>query len=269
MAYNFHNDPEQYQEIQRLGAEHSIIPYLKKHAGLKKGIRVLEIGSHTGGNLRPFLNEGCHCTGVEIVKKAVEQARVSFANEIKDGIVNIVHSDIYDVTVEDLGGAFDLIFLKDSIEHIPNQEKIIAHLNQYLTREGSVFFAFPPWQMPFGGHQQGAKSKFLSHCPWIHLLPRKIYSRLIKLTGETEEFHNYLMSCKDTGITIERFEQAINDSCLRRVHNESYLFAPIYKFKFGLPVLKWPRWVAQIPRVRNLYVTSAYYLLNSNCYYHR
>ncbi len=261
MAYDFHNDEDKYFEIQRLGAEQSIIPYLKKHAGLKKGTRVLEIGSHFGGNLRPFLKEGCHCTGVEIVKSSADQAKINFASEIEDGTVNIVHSDIYDVTVEDLGGAFDLIFLKDSIEHIPNQEKIIAHLNQYLTREGFVFFAFPPWQMPFGGHQQGADSKLLSHWPWIHLLPRKMYSNVIRKFGETEKFHDYLMSCEATGITVERFEKAVKQSNLKRVHKESYLFAPIYKFKFGLPIVKWPRWIAAIPFVRNLYITSVYYLL--------
>lgn len=263
MAFDFHSDQERYFEIQRLGAEQSIIPYLKKHADLKPGMRILEIGSHFGGNLRPFLAEGCHCTGVEIVKSSADQAKINFAKEIEEGTVNIVHSDIYDVTVEDLGGAFDLIFLKDSIEHIPNQERIIAHLHQYLTREGSVFFAFPPWQMPFGGHQQGADSFFLSHCPWIHLIPRKMYEGLIKKLGESQEEYDYLMSCVDTGITVERFEKCVNASNLKVHHREGYFVAPIYKFKFGLPVMKQPKLFTAIPWFRNVYTTSIYYLLKS------
>lgn len=261
MAFDFHNDREKYFEIQRLGAEQSIIPYLKHFAGLKKSTRVLEIGSHLGGNLRPFLKEGCHCIGVEIDKSHADQSKINFAKEIAEGTVTIIHSDIYDVTVGDLGGPVDLIFLKDSIEHIPDPERIIAHVSRYCSRESSVFFAFPPWQMPFGGHQQGAKSFFLSHCPWIHLLPKNVYSLCIKKLGESEAFHEFLMSCVATGITIERFEKAVKASPLKVVHKESYLVAPIYKFKFGLPVIKLPVFFGGIPFVRNFYTTSIYYLL--------
>ena len=49
---------------------------------------------------------------------------------------------------------FDLILLKDVIEHIPDQERVIPYLKEFLKPGGRVFFGFPPWYMPHGGHQQ-------------------------------------------------------------------------------------------------------------------
>ena len=95
MAWDFHTDQDKYFEIQRLGAENSILPYLRTHANLTAGMRVLEIGSHFGGNLIPFIKEDCHCTGVEIIKSSADQAKINFEQEIKEGTVAIFHSDIY------------------------------------------------------------------------------------------------------------------------------------------------------------------------------
>ena len=82
--------------------------------------------------------------------------------------------DIYQVDIEkDLNGLFDIIVLKDVIEHIHDQAKLIGWMKNFLKPGGIVFFGFPPWYMPFGGHQQMCHSK-ISRLPYIHLLPRGI-----------------------------------------------------------------------------------------------
>jgi 2-polyprenyl-3-methyl-5-hydroxy-6-metoxy-1,4-benzoquinol methylase len=62
--------------------------------------------------------------------------------------------------------------LKDVIEHIHDQPKLIAWMKSYLAPNGTIFFGFPPWQMPFGGHQQLCRNKVLAKLPYYHLLPR-------------------------------------------------------------------------------------------------
>ena len=53
---------------------------------------------------------------------------------------------------------FDVIILKDVIEHVPEQEKFVPYLKNFLKPGGQIFFGFPPWYMPFGGHQQVCKN---------------------------------------------------------------------------------------------------------------
>ena len=51
------------------------------------------------------------------------------------GLARFIAKNIYDVDFEkDFANQFDVIILKDSIEHIPEQEKIIAQLKKYLAK---------------------------------------------------------------------------------------------------------------------------------------
>src|SRR5690606_28158848 len=112
-------------------------------------------------------------------------------------------------------GFFDLIILKDAIEHIPDQEKFIPYLKNFLKKEGQIFFGFPPWYMPFGGHQQVCQNKIASVLPYYHILPKPMYKGVLKMFGESEPVINELLEIKDTQITIERFEHIVKQSDLR------------------------------------------------------
>ncbi|HUS00479.1 MAG TPA: methyltransferase domain-containing protein, partial [Chitinophagaceae bacterium] len=179
-------------------------------------------------------------------------------DQIESGKVTFIANDIYKVTVQELGGRFDMVVMKDVIEHIHDQKKLLQRLHDLLLPEGVIFFGFPPWQMPFGGHQQMCKSQFLSKLPYYHLLPRAAYKWVLKSFGEpTEE----LLEIKDTGISIERFERIVKQTNYKVIHKIHYLINPIYKYKFGwkarkqLPVLK------SIPYVRDFFTTCVYYLI--------
>ena len=66
--------------------------------------------------------------------------------------------------------------------------------------------------MPFGGHQQMAKSKLLSKLPWFHLLPKSIYKKILSWGGQDPITLNEFMEIKDTGISIERFERIVKQN---------------------------------------------------------
>ena len=123
-----------------------------------------------------------------------------------------------------------------------------------------IFYAFPPWYMPFGGHQQLAKGKLLSKLPYYHLFPMPIYKFFLKALGETDMKIANLVEIKETGISIERFESLVKNadfSILERVH---YLFNPIYKYKFGLTPKEQFSIIKSIPYLRNFFTTGVYYL---------
>src|SRR5690606_33615801 len=99
--------------------------------------------------------------------------------------VRLLSADIYDVSPDDIG-QFDIIMMRDVIEHIPNQEKFMNFVKTFMHPKTIFFLGFPPWRMPFGGHQQTCKNKILSTLPYYHLLPRRIYRRVLKAGGEPE-----------------------------------------------------------------------------------
>ena len=179
---DFHQDKDRYFRMQYATAKEHIIPFVEAAIGPIEGKRVLEIGCAEAGVLKAFLENGCSCVGVELSPSRVELARQYHKAALEDGKVSFLNENIYNIDVDrDCGGAFDLIILKDVIEHIPEQEKIIVRLKDFLKPGGVIFFGFPPWQMPFGGHQQIAKSMIMSHLPYFHLLPKRIYLKALSM----------------------------------------------------------------------------------------
>ena len=255
---NRHLDRQQYFNEQAESTEKFVLPYIRdKISSLGVGSRVLEIGCGEGGNLVPFLKLGCECYGIEL-------SEVNYTNALKfhqelpyRGQLHLFNNDIYKVTDSDIGGKFDVVFLRDVLEHIPNQEKFLKHLKQFLQPNGVVLFAFPPWRMPFGGHQQVCKNKYLSKLPYFHILPAKLYERILKMCGENpKEF----LEIKETGISISRFKRIIGKENYEVVKNTHWFINPNYQVKFGLKPRKLPK-IFQIPFLQDFYTTAVYYLL--------
>ena len=114
---------------------------------------MLEVGCGEGGNLLPFLERGCPCVGVDLNAPQVERAQGYLADAAPAGQVELRAQDMYATSPEDLG-TFDFFFLRDVIEHIFDQERFMAFIRDFLAPGGVLFIGFPPWYMPFGGHQQ-------------------------------------------------------------------------------------------------------------------
>src|SRR5688572_13744675 len=262
--YEFHTDKERYFEIQYRVTKEYIIPFIKEHAPGKVWKRVLEIGCAEAGVLKAFLEEGAFCTGIELSADRLISANKYHAQAVAEGKIEFINRNIFDIDPEhDLGGRYDLIILKDVIEHIPGQKEFIHHLPSFLNEGGMIFFAFPPWQMPYGGHQQVCKNKFLSKLPYYHLLPRSIYSSILKLGGESNQTIEDLIDVKETGISIERFEKALKFNKLKILGKQHYLFNPIYQYKFGVRPKKQNALISGIPVLRDFVSSASYYLVGS------
>jgi len=257
--FEFHGDRKRYYEIQKLNTEKYVIPFIEQKLAIKPGCRVLEIGCGEAGVLAPFLERGCIAVGVEL-----EVARLDMANEmlkdyVSSGKVRFVGKDIYKVDAEkELGGKFDLVILKDVIEHIHDQKKLIAEMKSFLNDGGVIFFGFPPWQMPFGGHQQMCSNKWLSKLPYYHLLPRPIYKWILKKYHQPVDA---LLEIRDTRISIERFERIVKETGYKVAAFTHYLLNPIYEYKFGWKAKKQWGLIRHLPYLRDYLTTCVYYLI--------
>ncbi len=262
--FDFHSDKSTYFNYQYRTAKEYIIPFLEDSFELKADFKVLEIGCAEAGVLKAFLERGHECIGIELMKSRVKLAEQFLEEEVKAGDVRFIAKNIYDIDTEkDIGHKFDLVILKDVIEHIHNQELFIGKLKDFLTPNGKVFFGFPPWQMPFGGHQQISKVKFLSLLPYYHLLPMSVYKKILNLFGETEKRVNELIEIKETGISIERFEQIFKQEGYTQLRRQLFLFNPIYKYKFNLKPRRQFKLISSVPVLRNFMSTCAYYVIEA------
>jgi len=152
--------------------------------------------------------------------------------------------------------------MRDVIEHIHDQKKFMAFVQQFLHDESLFFLAFPPWQNPFGGHQQICKNKILGALPYFHLLPSCCYRLLLKSGGESEATIGNLLEVKETGLSIERFQKIVETSGFQILSKRYYFINPNYEIKFGIKPVRQSRLIGGIPWLRNFLTTSVFFLLS-------
>jgi SAM-dependent methyltransferase len=264
MAIHFHGNKELYFQMQRENAAEYVLPFVEQVLPIHGGLHVLEIGCAEGGVLLAFLERGCTGVGVELSASRAVMASEFLKPHIDLGKARIISKNIYDPAFEtEFRGKFDLIVLKDVIEHIPDQQRLMGFMKTYLKPGGQIYFGFPPWHMPYGGHQQICRSK-LGKLPWLHLWPKGIYRGFLKLFGENELTIKDLMEVYDTRISLERFERIVRRTGYRITNKRLYLINPIYKYKFKLKPRKQWGLIAAIPWVRNFWTTCGYYLITPN-----
>ena len=257
--FEFHADKNKYFDMQVQNTRNHVLPFIEKFMTIESGTRVLEIGCGEAGVLKAFIDRGCIGVGVELEEGRLVYARQFMQAELASNKVSFISEDIYKVNAEQaFQGNFDIIILKDVIEHIHDQPKLIAWMKSFLNKNGVVFFGFPPWQMPFGGHQQILGNRFLSKLPYFHLLPMALYKMILKIAKEDVAS---LAEIKDTQISIEQFERIAAQTGYKVVNQTHYLVNPIYEYKFGWkPKVQRP-WISRLKYIRNYFTTCVYYLI--------
>ncbi|MDB9883028.1 class I SAM-dependent methyltransferase [Bacteroidia bacterium] len=256
-----HSNRKQYFDEQGLTTAKYVIPYLKSLKTITPETTVLEIGCGEAGNLKPFLDIGCKCVGIDISEGRIENGKKFFSGHPNESNLELITEDIYDTVNPD---EFDIIISRDVIEHIPNQEIFMARCRDFMKPDGLYFIGFPPWYNPFGGHQQLLKNKLLSKLPYFHILPRGIYKAILKLFGESEPQIKGMLEIYDTRITIDRLNRILKKNNYSILKKTDWLINPNYETKFGLKPRKQLGLISAIPFIRNFLVTASYYVVRAN-----
>lgn len=260
--FEFHQDKLTYFNHQYQNAKAYVIPFIQHKIKDFNGKKVLEIGCAEGGVLKAFVDAGAIGTGVELVKERHELASAFLKEYIQQNRIQLIQKNIYDTDfINAYKNYFDIIILKDVIEHIFDQKKLLLEMQQYLKTDGLIYFGFPPWQMPFGGHQQICHSKLLSLMPYFHLLPSVLYKFILQIFGENKAVIQELLEIKQTGISIERFEKIIKETNYQICKKDWFLINPIYEYKFNLKPRLQFNLIRKIPIIRNFFTTCVYYLI--------
>jgi SAM-dependent methyltransferase len=252
-----HSNGQLYFDELAYSTEKYIIPYIHKHYPISGGMSVLEIGCGAGGNLQPFLALGCSVTGFDLSSSRIEEARQILDAENSEN-VRLFCCDVFEASGL---GKFDVILVRDVIEHIPDKHRFFRLIKDFLREDGIIYFAFPAWYMPFGGHQQICRSKFLSRCPFFHILPKFIYRLILALFGESKGAISELMSVNDCRITVEQFRRYAKSNGYAIFQETLYFINPHYEVKFHLKPRKLHPLVAKLPFIRNFFTTGCFYLL--------
>lgn len=253
------NDKYYWGYQYRLAAD-VLVPYLTSHGAFRPGYTVAEIGCAEGGVLAAFEAAGATRTlGTDIASWRLETGRkintILGLNAVLTG-----HDIINEEPLPEWNHAYDLVILRDVIEHLDDTEAALEHVSRILKPGGMLFVTFPPYHSPYGGHQHLIKNTW-GRLPYIHLLPKKIFFRMIadgkKIdVDEVQRLHSIRLTAK-------KFITAAQKTGYQLHREEYYLLRPVFKMKFGLPTIPITP-LKQVPLVKQVLSLEAAYILQWN-----
>lgn len=98
-------------------------------------LRVLDIGTGAGGALIPFMQRGDHILGIDLDEDFLNFGRKFGLNLQRGGV-----ETLYNL------GKFDLIILKDVLEHLPDPRGALLKVSECLSDDGLLFVQVPGLQ---------------------------------------------------------------------------------------------------------------------------
>jgi SAM-dependent methyltransferase len=249
---------EKHFHEQRHYAQTYLVPFLEKRLGALHG-KALEVGCAEAGLLDVLNQKGIYTVGVEL-----DPGRVRLAMSLRPHLEVFV-GDITDPHLPNrLGETFDLIVMREVIEHVPDRIAVFHNLSKLLNDQGYLYIPFPPRFSPFAGHQQVGRSR-LRFFPYLHFLPEMILRPLGRLCKENEAVINNALENYRLGLTVTAFERFVRNSGLVFIIKNLFLFRPIYQQRFGIKPLRFPNW----PIARELFATGCECLLQKNMRYNK
>jgi SAM-dependent methyltransferase len=242
---------EKHYYEQRTLAQTYLIPYFQSHLPDFKRTKILEIGCAEAGVLAVLAEDGIDACGLEL-----EASRVKIAKE-KNPSLNVYTGDITDtILLDKITDRFDLIILRDVIEHIADRTAAFTNMIKLLNRGGYLYITFPPKFSVFAGHQQNAKS-FLKIITYLHLLPESIIRSLGRKLKEDRELIDAIITNYRIGLTIRTFERIYQSFPLKPIVQDLFLIRPVFNIRYNLK----PRRMYQVPLLKEFFALGCEYLL--------
>jgi SAM-dependent methyltransferase len=212
--------------------------------------KVLDVGCGDGGFAAALADRGATCLGVELrdfTRRPHDNPRLRFV--------------VQDVTAPDasqiLGRDYDLIVLRDVIEHVPlaHKENFLASLRKLLKPSGKMFVTFPPFYSPYGLHQQTALKSGLRWIPYLHYLPRRLLRRLMSWMKEPAAGVLTVEEIAGSRMTIRHFKKLIQKIDMRIEQEKHYFVRPSHEIRYGWKTRV--AWAGSVPLLRELLVSGA------------
>ena len=129
----------------------TVIATIMDHAGVKPGIRVLDVACGTGVLFPDYLARGV--TDLTAIDISPEMAKIAAG---KFPQVKVICGD---VETAKLDGPFDCIMVYNAFPHFPDPENLIRVLATYLAPGGTLTVAHGMSRAAIDHHHEGAASK--------------------------------------------------------------------------------------------------------------
>ena len=91
MALEHHLDSKLRFTQQVENSQAYVLAFINETKTIQAGLKVLEIGCGEGGVLKPFIDSGCLCVGVDLDQIRIDIANEYFANDISQAKVQFIN----------------------------------------------------------------------------------------------------------------------------------------------------------------------------------
>jgi protein-L-isoaspartate O-methyltransferase len=252
---------EYYRRYQTVLADAYLIPILGGWQVDLENQKVLEVGCGDGGCGAALARAGGKVYSMDIDERLVKIAAAINKQENLD--IAVSQGDVSDENSPVFrDGPFDIILLRDVVEHLPDLVAVLGILKRQLSSGGILFIVFPPYYSPYGAHQQILPRRKIgpvpvNKLPFIQLLPDRLFLSLIMGEGPACQ---EVRSLRDIRLTLKKFRAQAQAAGLTICKSKHYLFRPTFNLRYGLPVVG-ASVLGRVPLLNELIVTAGYYLL--------
>ncbi|NQW30746.1 MAG: class I SAM-dependent methyltransferase [Ignavibacteria bacterium] len=254
---NLHPRTLRNLRMQYMLANDTLIPWLRELDCLPDHAQVCEIGCAEGGVLAAFVNNGsAYALGTDIQGALLEQISTPVMQRLELPMTFTQHDVIYEDIPEDWSHRFDVVLLRDVIEHLDDVQIALKNIKRLLKPSGVVLITFPPYSSAFGGHQQLLGTTAGSF-PFVHLLPKTLFFKIIE-GGDpvNQEEVKRLHALRCSAAKVIKGAQLAG----LKLKSERYFgLRPVFKWKYqrSIPVLELT-WLRHLPFVRSLAMEAAF-----------
>lgn len=241
-------------------AKESLVPSMQHSGVFRAGMNVAEIGCAEGGVLMAFVEAGAQ----QALGTDIETARIAIGERIARSldldITFTAHDVLFDEPRPEWRNSYDLVILRDVIEHLDDTLLALRNIHKLLKPHGCLFVEFPPYNSPFGGHQHLLKNRW-GKIPYMHLLPDALFQPMTASGWHPLNIEE-VRRLRTIRLSPKKFKRAAETAGYDLVREQYYLLRPVFKMKFGLPTIPLTplRWLPGIKEVLSL---EANYILRS------
>ena len=169
-----------FELYTKLGYAHSFFAFCERYFTLA-GKRFIEVGCGTAYVSVAAAQRGATTYSIDVVDKALALAAERLREHAMRGVV--LHADLRKpLPIKDWGGAFDIVFCYQVLEHIPRGEQFAAlsNLFQLVAPGGFLFIDTENSLCPYDRHD--------SHTWLVRLLSQRTYDPIIHALGKGLNF---------------------------------------------------------------------------------
>lgn len=212
-------------------AQGTLIPWLASRGVSCHGAAVAEIGCAEGGVLMACVDAGAsYALGTDIQGELLRTVTTKCASIAGYHVELTEHDVIYEEIPEQWHGRFDIVMLRDVIEHLDDTSIALRNIKRLLKPGGVLLVTFPPYTSPFGGHQQLLDSR-MAKLPFIHMLPRSIFQRFInKTTTVNKEEVERLAVIR---LSADRVRTSATAEGFEILDQRYFALRPVFRWKYG------------------------------------